>query len=156
TNTSCVNFLDGKTMSFLSTNCPAGGPAVGASLTINAVGAADTIIARVMSGGFPNATSSSFNVTAGAATKLLFTQQPSGAQAGQSFSVQVQVTDASGNPVGQSGTSVTMAFGANPGGATLGGTLTQITNAQGQASFNNLTVNKVANNYTLVATGGGF
>jgi hypothetical protein len=42
----------------------------------------------------------------------------------------------------------------NPGGATLGGTTSQAA-VGGLATFNNLTLNKVANGYTLSASSGG-
>jgi hypothetical protein len=48
---------------------------------------------------------------------------------------------------------VTLAFGANPGSATLGGTLTE-TVSKGIATFSNLSVNAAANGYTLVASEG--
>ena len=50
------------------------------------------------------------------------TEPPSSVVAGSPFGLTVQVEDSLGNPV--SGGTVTVALGNNPGGATLGGTLT--------------------------------
>jgi hypothetical protein len=65
--------------------------------------------------------------------------------------VQVQVYDASGNPVG-AGTTVTIALNTNPGLANLGGTLSTTTDATGTASFGDLTVDEAADGYSLVAS----
>ena len=62
--------------------------------------------------------------------------------------------DANNNVVANSSTSITLAIGTNSGGGTLGGTLTQ--NAvDGVATFANLTIDKIGNGYTLLATSTG-
>ena len=48
-----------------------------------------------------------------------------------------------------------MALGNNPGGGTLGGTTTLMTNASGLATFNDLTVSAVGTGFTLVASSAG-
>lgn len=89
------------------------------------------------------------------ASKLAFTGQPAGAQAGVAFSASVTLQDPSGNTVAYAGQSVTVALGANPGSGTLSGTLTASTNASGVATFSNLSINKVGTGYTLTATSTG-
>ena len=49
---------------------------------------------------------------------------------------------------------MTVALANNPGGATLGGTLT-VTASGGVATFSGLTLTKAASGYTLVATSSG-
>src|SRR5205823_6045374 len=75
--------------------------------------------------GLTAATSGTITITAGTATQLSITTQPSSsAQSGAAFAQQpvIQVRDASGNPVSQNGVTVTAAIAT--GGGTLGGTLT--------------------------------
>jgi hypothetical protein len=67
--------------------------------------------------------------------------------------VTVQLVDASNNPVTTSGTPVTIALGNHAGNASLGGTLTENT-VNGVATFNDLTLDKPNNHYTLVASSG--
>ncbi len=95
-------------------------------------------------------------VVPAAAHQLHFAVEPSTVVAGAAIApaVQVQVRDTFQNVVTSSTASVTMAFSANPGSATLGGTLTQPAVA-GVATFADLTVGKVANGYTLAASSGG-
>src|SRR5439155_16464565 len=85
--------------------------------------------------GLTGVTSTAITVTAGAATKLTLTTQPSAAaQSGVAFAQQpvVQLRDASGNPVNQAGVVVTAAIATGSG--TLGGTLTATTLEIGRAS----------------------
>ncbi len=108
-------------------------------------------------GGLTGATSTTFNVTAGAKSKLAFKTGPTTTTAGASIApaVEVVVQDAFGNKVDTATTSVTVSFNTDPtGSATLGGSLTQNASA-GVATFNNLTITKAATGYALKATGGG-
>jgi prepilin-type N-terminal cleavage/methylation domain-containing protein len=100
--------------------------------------------------------SASVTVNAGTATKLAFVQQPTATTKGTVINpaVTVQVEDQYGNLVTTSSASVTVAFGSNPSGATLGGTKTQ-TASSGVASFGDLTVSKIGTGYTLTATSNG-
>ena len=101
-----------------------------------------------------------FDVTAGAASHLVFTTQPGNAAAGAPIAVMVTAQDSVGNlATGFSGAtnSVTVAIGTNGGNptpGTLSGTTTQ-TAANGVATFADLTLDKVGSNYTLTATGSG-
>ncbi len=108
------------------------------------------------SGALTSATSASFNVVVGPATKLVYTAQPTSVIAGASISpaVTVAVQDAGGNTVTSSGATVALAFGANPGGGTLSGTASAVVSG-GVATFSNLSINKSANSYTLSATSTG-
>ena len=90
------------------------------------------------------------------ATALQIVTQPSDSVVGQPISpaVTVELVDAGGNLVDSSGTPVTVALGNNPAGAMLGGTTTQNT-VDGVATFDDLTLNKPDNGYTLVASSPG-
>lgn len=94
-------------------------------------------------------------VTPTTAAGIAFRQVPAQGQAGSALgpAVQVQVTDRFGNATSGSG-DVTLALGANPGGDTLRGTLTQ-TVADGVASFPDLVLQKAGAGYTLKASMSG-
>ncbi len=111
--------------------------------------------------GLTLAESTSFAVTAGPATKLIFTVQPGTSTAAQPFPTQpiVAITDAGGNIVttGASSTkTVTLALGANPGGGVLTctGGLSKVAVA-GIAAFVGCTISKAGVGYTLVASSSG-
>ena len=97
----------------------------------------------------------SFTATAvsGPAAALAFAVPPTSVASGAPITpaVQVAVRDALGNVVTSSTASVTLAIGANPGGATLGGTTT-VAAANGVATFANLTLNQSGIGYTLIAS----
>src|SRR5207247_1654079 len=100
--------------------------------------------------GFVSVTSGPVNVTAGAATQLTLPTAPSAtAQSGVPFTQQpgTQVRDGSGNPVSQSGVTVTAAIATGAG--TLGGTWTAATNGSGVASFTNLAITGTTGDRTL-------
>ena len=89
-------------------------------------------------------------VSAGAASQLVIATQPSStAQSGVAFGQQpvIQLQDASGNAVSQSGVVVTAAIASGAG--TLGGTLTATTVANGTATFTNLEITGTAGARTL-------
>ena len=100
--------------------------------------------------------SNSINLAAGSAARLVFTTQPSNLVAGGTITpaVRVGIQDALGNPVTSATNQVTVAFGANPGGATLGGTRT-VAAVAGVATFSTLTVDRPGNGYTLQASASG-
>ncbi len=124
------------------------------AVSINKVGTGYTLVAS--SAGLTSATSSAFNITAGAAAKLVFTTQPNtnaNVVAGAAINLVVQVQDALGNVVTSDTSAVSIAIGANPGSSTLSGTTT--TNAvAGVATFTGLglSLNKVGTGYTLIAS----
>jgi RHS repeat-associated protein len=97
--------------------------------------------------GLTSATSNSFAIGSGAASKLAFTTQPVNGTVGNSLAnVVVQVQDANGNLVTSSTASITMT--STPTG--VGGTTT-VPAVNGVATFGNLVFTS-ANNYTLTAS----
>ncbi len=89
------------------------------------------------------------------ATQLKFTTQPANAAAATSIAPAIVVTakDAGNNLAGSFVGNVTLSIGTNPGGSTLGGTLT-VAAVAGVATFNNITLNQAGTGYTLGAASG--
>jgi virginiamycin B lyase len=81
-------------------------------------------------------------------------QPPSSVTAGSGFGLTVTAEDSSGNPITSFNGTVTVGLGNNPGGATLGGTLTA-TASNGVATFSGLTLTKAEPGYTLAVSGSG-
>ncbi|MEW5930387.1 MAG: Ig-like domain-containing protein [Gemmatimonadota bacterium] len=126
----------------------AGGAATFTDLSITGTAGARTL--SFSATGLTPATSAVVYVKSGPPAQLAITTQPSAtAQAGVAFAQQpaVQLQDASGNPVGQAGVTVTAEVLAGSG--TLGGTLTATTDASGVATFTNLFIGGTAGGYTL-------
>src|SRR5438093_6321385 len=126
------------------------GLATFSSLSIDKVGSGYTLTAATTLGGLTGATSTPFDVSAAAASRLVFTVQPSNAIAAAAITPAVQVTaqDALGNTDPSFSGSVTVALGSNPGGGALAGTTT-VAAASGVATFANLSINRVGTGYTL-------
>ena len=95
-------------------------------------------------------------VVQGAPAKLAFGTQPTDTQAGSTISsFTVEVQDSSGTVVtSDNATSVTIAFGNNPGGSTLSGTVTR-TAVNGICTFNDLSLNQTGTGYTFGASAAG-
>lgn len=129
------------------------GVATFADLSLDKVGTGYTLAAS--SSGLTGATSATFNVPAGSATQLVFTQQPSSVVAGASISPAVTVTakDAQNNTVTSYATPVSLTLGNNPGGATLSGGAA-VTPVNGVATFPAVSLNRTGTGYTLVANSG--
>jgi hypothetical protein len=88
-------------------------------------------------------------------TQLAFKTQPASAVAGAAIgSFQVEVRDASGNVVAGATNAVTIAIGANPGGAALTGTTT-VNAVSGVATFTGLKLDKIGVGYTFTASATG-
>lgn len=124
------------------------------NITLNRPGSGYTLNAG--SAGLIGVSSTAFNVVAGSVSRLEFLVQPSNTTAGAAITpaVQVELLDALGNRVVGSNAPVTVSLASNPGGATLGGTLT-VNPQAGIASFPDLTLDRPGTGYTLsVETGG--
>ncbi|HEY8211555.1 MAG TPA: hypothetical protein VIG99_28930 [Myxococcaceae bacterium] len=119
-------------------------------LFINRSGAGYTL--TVTSPGLIPATSATFDIATGPASRLAFGQQPPSAAVGATLSpaVRVLVQDALGNTVTASSAPVTMAIDTNPGGGTLSGTTT-VAAAAGVATFSDLSIDAVGAGYRLQA-----
>jgi len=147
----------GGRLSGTTSSVASGGVATFNGLSIDRVGNSYTLTAAAS--GLSGATSTAFNITATPpppATQLAFTVQPSTEVAGSVITpaILVAARDAAGTLVpGFSGT-ITIAFGANPGGGTLLGT-TAKTATNGVATFDNLQIQQPGSGYTLRATAAG-
>jgi hypothetical protein len=120
---------------------------------LDKVGVGYTLIATATA--LTSATSALFDV----ADRLAFTTQPAGAVAGVAFVTQPVVAvraGASATATHDGGTSVTLALGANPGGAVLTctGGLSKVAVA-GVATFAGCSISKGGAGYTLVASSTG-
>jgi len=91
----------------------------------------------------------------GMATQLaVAAQPPASVVAGDAFELQVSVEDSIGNLDTTFHGSVTLTLANNPGGGSLGGTLT-VTAVDGVATFSGLTLDLAGSGYTLEATATG-
>ncbi len=89
----------------------------------------------------------------GPATQIVFTSQPVTAAVGVTMpAVVVQIEDQLGNAVPQSGAAVTLALSTG----TLSGTNPQMTDANGKATFNDLSVPTISSGLFLTASANGF
>jgi hypothetical protein len=119
-----------------------------------------TLGAQSVSVTVPTVTGGSVTVPAtgvvGTAKKLVFLVQPSNVSVGQPIAPAVTVTaqDTFGNTVATFTGGVTIAIGANPGGASLSGTLT-LAAVAGVATFNSLALSALGSGYTLTASATG-
>ena len=146
------NNPSGGTLSGTTTVAAVAGVATFPGLSINRSGTGYTLSAAV--GSTLTATSSGFDIAAGAPAVLAFTVQPSGAVAGASIvpSVQVSIRDSSGN-LTASTANVTLAIGTPVPGAVLSGTTT-VAAVAGVATFAGLSINRIGS-FTLAATSSG-
>ena len=129
------------------------GVATFSGLTLTTAGSNYTLV--VSSSGLSEAVTSSITVTPLAASEVGFTQQPPGSvTAGSGFGLQAAIEDIYGNVVTSATGTVSVALANNPGGATLGGSLT-VTASQGLATFSGLTLTTAATGYTLAASSSG-
>jgi hypothetical protein len=88
----------------------------------------------------------------GVATHLVFTVQPGNTVAGATITpaVQIRAAASAGTVDTTFVRTVTIALGANPGGATLSGTAA-VPAVAGVATFSNLSINNAGTGYTLIA-----
>jgi hypothetical protein len=85
---------------------------------------------------------------------VVFTQPPDSVNVGSPFSLTVGLEDSQGNVVTRFNRSLSITLSTNPGGATLGGTLTT-TASGGVAIFSGLTLNQPGAGYKLQVSGAG-
>jgi hypothetical protein len=134
---------------------PQNGMATFSGLSLDLPGSGDVI--TVSSGTLTPIAANAMTVTVGAPQQLAVSSSsppPSSVTAGSGFMFAVTAEDAGGNPTTSYNGMVTLSLANNPGGATLGGTLTaQAVN--GVATFTNVTLDKAGMGYTLRATGTG-
>jgi hypothetical protein len=125
------------------------GVATFSNVKLSAGGVGYTLVASA--GSLTQATSEAFNQ----ASQLVFIQNPISAPANTVIAppITVQAEDQFGNPVFGL-FPVTMTIGTNPSGGTLSGTTTQTTDDLGQATFDDLQIDKEGTGYTLVASTG--
>ncbi|MGQ0508588.1 MAG: kelch repeat-containing protein [Myxococcaceae bacterium] len=130
------------------------GVATFSTLSLNRAGTGYSLVAS--SAGLTSATSSNFNINAGAASRLAFTVQPGNTSAGATLTpaLQIAVQDAQGNTVTGATNTIALALASNPGGSTLSGT-TSLAASSGVTTFSNLSLNRAGTGYTLQATAAG-
>ena len=143
----------GATLTGTTTVAATLGVAIFSTLTIDKSGIAYQLSAT--GSGVAGATSASFTITPGTATRLAFTTQPTTTPAATAFapSIQVSAQDAQGNTVTSFTGNVGVTIGTNPGSGTLSGTTSQAAVA-GVATFSNLSIDKSGTGYTLTAVSG--
>jgi hypothetical protein len=143
----------GAVLGGVSSVTAAGGVASFTGLTLNALGAGYTL--KAASTGLTPATTSAITVTAATATHLVITTQPpASVTAGTGFGLTVAAEDGFGNVDPSFNSNIMLALASNPGGTTLGGTVT-LTAAGGTATFSGLTLNTAAIGYMLQASSSG-
>jgi hypothetical protein len=127
---------------------------LGAGATLYTAGNWDVTATDTVTASITGATT--VTVSPAAADHMLFLQQPTDTAAGQTISsVIVEVVDAFGNvETSDNSDTITLWIGINPGGGTLGGTLT-MTVVNGVATFGDLSIDMAGMGYTLHATVGG-
>ena len=130
------------------------GVATFSNLSINKSGTGYSLAASAT--GLTGDVSADFDVTPASAAGVSFFVEPSTTNAGSVITpgAQAEILDAFGNRVPTATNQVTITFAANPGAGTLSGTLTRSAVA-GLATFNDLSINKVANGYRLRAGSSG-
>jgi hypothetical protein len=130
----------------------ASGNATFAGCDIDAAGTG--YVLRATAPGASAGDSNAFNVTAGAATNLFFTTQPTRGTPGGSLATQpvVEVQDSVGNRVtGDNTTVVTLALTSGTGSLTCSGGLSR-TVSSGQAAFTGCSISTVGNDKVIRAT----
>jgi Tol biopolymer transport system component len=143
----------GGTLSGTTTANAVNGVATFSDLSIQKASGGYTLTAA--SGALKSATSATFAIAPAASAQLGFVVPPSIVDLSRPISpaVQVAIQDAFGNTVPTASGAVTIALGANPGGATLSGTFTAGA-VNGVAAFADLALDKLGSGYTLGATSG--
>ncbi|MBZ0235218.1 MAG: hemagglutinin, partial [Deltaproteobacteria bacterium] len=142
------------TLGGTTTVAAASGVASFATLTVDRAAVGYTL--RATSAGLTAVDTDAFDVVSGTAASLAFDVQPGDVVAGVAFSpaLTVVVRDAQGNVDATFDGDVTLAISNNPGAATLAGTLS-VAVANGTATFDDVSLDKVGVDYTLAASAAG-
>jgi hypothetical protein len=159
-----TSFNGSVTLSLNAVNGSAAAPLVG-TLTVSAVSGVATFTGlgidqagsytiTAAASGLAPATSPPVTVTPASASHLAVLGPAGNVLVGAPFGLNVVAEDPFGNAVPTFDGTVTIALASNPGGATLGGTLTAAANA-GVAAFTGLTLNQPGTGYTVQATTAG-
>ncbi len=122
------------------------------------VGKAGNYTLSATSAGLSSATSSSFTLSVGAATQVVFSTQPGGGANGSTWGTQpvASVEDIGGNVVTGATNSITLGIATQPvGGGTLACTTNPKAAAAGVATFAGCKITGKAGAYTLSATATG-
>jgi len=139
----------------------ASGIATATGCSIDRSGAAYVLTATWSYGGSDD--SATFTISAGPATKLAFTTQPSGGSAGVAWATQpvVTVQDSAGQTVTSgAGSTTTVTLAITPGTGTAGAVLSctgglSRAAVYGVATFSGCLIDRAGTGYTLTATGSG-
>jgi len=142
----------GAHLSGTLTQAAVAGVATFAGLAVDSAGTAYTLTASGSS--LTDGASATFDITAGAATALVFGVQPSNAAAGATIAPTVTVIakDGQGNIDPAFTASVSLTAAVNPGGATPNNAT--VSAVAGVATFSTLFLDKVGIGYKLQASGG--
>ncbi|MFA5113060.1 MAG: Ig-like domain-containing protein [Candidatus Margulisiibacteriota bacterium] len=139
----------GGTLSGTLTRTVAGGVATFEGLSINKTGAGYTL--EVSAASLVPATTEPFAITPAAAHHLAYSVQPTDEAAGAIMApaIKVRVLDVYGNLTATTET-ITLAIRNNAGGGTLAGNTNKAA-VLGEATFDDLNINKIGVGYTLIA-----
>jgi hypothetical protein len=146
-----VNDYTGATLGGTLTAVADKGVATFAGLTLTQLG---FYTLEATAAGLAAASTNTFVVAPAPASQLVAALPVGPVVSGSPFSLTIDAEDPQGNVDTTFNGKVTLAIAANPGSATLGGTLTA-TAVNGVASFSGLTLNKPGSGYTLQATSTG-
>jgi hypothetical protein len=145
--------VNGATLSGTATVAAVSGVATFSNLSIDKKGSGYRLSATAS--GLAGATSNTFVINGGTATRLDFTTDPVTTTAGQTITpaVVVNARDNFGNVDANFTGNVTLAISTNPGNGTLSGTAT-VAAIAGVATFNDLSIDKSGTGYRLTALSG--
>ncbi len=148
-----ANNPGGATLGGLLTVTATNGVATFSGLTLTTAASGDTLVVSGTSLG--DAVTSAITITPSAPTQVMVTTQPpSSVTAGTGFGLTAAIEDAYGNVVTSASGTVSVALANNPGGGTLGGTLTAVA-SNGVAVFSGLTLTRAASGYALSVASSG-
>ncbi|MBS4029238.1 MAG: T9SS type A sorting domain-containing protein [Ignavibacteriales bacterium] len=131
------------------------GSATFSGVKIDKAGTGYTLTASAT--GLTGITSSTFNITVGAAVKLGYSTQPGDGTGGSNLSTQpvIAVQDAGGNTVTSATNSVTLAIANNPGSGVLSADANPKNAISGLATFSGVKIDKIGEGYTFTASASG-